>query len=82
MVALSKEILASFNSALSKMTGATRRSYASELTETYFEGSSRKAERYLNVSREMVDLGLKERKIGFTCVDAYHLRGRKKKEEE
>ena len=82
MVDLNKEILASFNSALTKMTGATRRSYAAELTETYFGGSSRKAERYLNVSREMVELGLHERKSGITCVDAYPLRGRKKKEEE
>ena len=78
---LDQHILASFNSALSKMTGATRRSYAAELAETYFGGSSRKTERCLNVSREMVQLGLKERETGITCVDAFPLRGRKRKEE-
>ena len=49
------------------------------LTIAHFDGSARKAERVLAVSRQMVDLGLKERETGIRCQDAHHLKGRKKK---
>ena len=76
---ISSEVLQSFNSALVKLTGFSRRSYAAELCETFFSNSARKMERSLNVSREMVKLGLHERRTGIRCLDNYGKRGRKKK---
>ncbi len=76
---LAAEVIASFNSALSKLTGYKRRAYAAELCEKFFESSARKMERHLKVSREMVELGLNERRTGMRCVDAFEQRGAKKK---
>ena len=76
---LAKEVLSSFNSALSKLTGYKRRAYAAELCETFFESSPRLMERRLEVSRKMVELGLKERQSGIRCIDNYENRGAKKK---
>lgn len=76
---LSPEILASFKSALTKLTGYTRRQYAAELCESFFDNSPRKMERKLNVSRTMIQLGLAEKTSGIRCIDSYHLRGAKKK---
>lgn len=77
---LAPEVLSSFNSALSKLTGFTRRQYAAELCEQYFDNSPRMMESHLNVSRAMVELGLNERRTGIRCLDAYSARGTKKKE--
>ena len=79
MKEISSEVLKSFNSALVKLTGFTRRVYAAELCETFFGNSARKMERSLHVSREMVKLGLHERRTGIRCLDNYGQRGRKKK---
>ena len=76
---LSAEILETFNSALIKLTGYDRRSFAAELCEKFFDSSPRKMESYLRVSREMVKLGLHERRTGIRCVDNYQARGAKKK---
>ncbi len=76
---LAPEVLSSFNSALCKLTGHIRRAYAAELCEQYFESSSRIMERRLKVSREMVELGLHERRSGIRCIDNYEARGTKKK---
>ena len=78
---LASEVMSSFNSALNKLTGFERRQYAAELCEQFFENSPRIMERRLNVSREMVELGLNERRTGIRCLDAYEQRGSKKKEE-
>lgn len=72
-------VISSFNSALDKLTGYKKRSYAAELCELYFDSSPRKMERYFNVGREMVDLGMHERRTGIRCLDAYEFRGAKKK---
>ena len=72
-------VISSFNSALEKLTGYKKRAYAAELCELYFDSSARKMERYFNVGREMVDLGMHERRTGIRCLDAYELRGAKKK---
>lgn len=79
MKPLYPDIIESFNLALNKLTGYERRSYAAALVTRHFDGSARKAERVLCVSRQMVELGLKEQATGIRCVDAYSLRGRKKK---
>lgn len=76
---LSPAILASFKSALTKLTGYERRQYAAELCESFFDNSPRKMERKLGVNRTMVELGLAEKTTGIRCVDSYHLRGAKKK---
>ena len=76
---LSPEVKQSLNSALNKLTGFSRREYAAELCETYFENSARKMERGLKVSRCMIELGQHERRTGIRCMDAYCLRGAKKK---
>lgn len=73
------EVISSFNSALKKLTGYNRRCYAAELCEKFFESSPRKMERYLSVSREMVKLGLHERRTGIRCLEAFQQRGAKKK---
>ena len=79
MTKLDAKIISSFNSAISKLTGHNRRLYAAELTNEYFDGSARKAERYLKVSREMIKLGLEELRSGIQCLGAFNQRGRKKK---
>ncbi len=76
---LAPEVISSFNSALIKLRGYERRQYAAELCEQFFENSPRIMERRLNVGREMVELGLHERRTGIRCLDAYNQRGAKKK---
>jgi hypothetical protein len=76
---LSPQIIKSFNSALSKLTGYERRQFAAELCVTYFENSPRMIERRLKVSREMVKLGLAEKRTGIRCIENYNERGAKKK---
>ena len=76
---LPKEVVEQFNSALKKLTGFSRREFAAELCEKFFEGKSRKMESILQVGREMVELGLHERRTGIRCIDNYSQRGRKKK---
>ena len=76
---LAPAVMKSFNSALSKLTGYKKRAFAAELCEEYFDSSPRKMERYFDVSRHMVSLGLEERRTGIRCLDAYELRGQKKK---
>jgi len=76
---LSPEVLKSFKSALTKLTGFARREFAAELCETYFDNSPRRMERYVGVSRNMIELGLHERRTGICCVDNFNSRGAKKK---
>ena len=76
---LGPQVMSSFNSALGKLTGYKKRQFAAELCEQYFDNSPRKMESHLNVSRDMVSLGLHERRTGIRCLDAYELRGAKKK---
>lgn len=76
---LAPAVISSFNSALSKLTGYQKRAFAAELCEEYFDSSPRKMESWFDVGREMVALGLHERRTGIRCIDAYNLRGAKKK---
>lgn len=76
---LSDIVTASFKSALKKLTGYKRRAYAAELAQTYFGGSARKTERALGVWRDLVTLGLHERRTGIRCLEAFGDRGAKKK---
>lgn len=79
MEKIDSTIKKSIKSALRKLTSYKRRSYAAELAHTYFDGSARKTERELGVSRSMVELGLKEEASGIRCIENFRLRGSKKK---
>lgn len=79
MKELSPEVLSSFKTALSLLTGYKKRQLAAELAVKFFAGSARKAESHLGVRRDMVELGLQELRSGIRCEDGYSLRGRKKK---
>lgn len=79
MKKLSSDILDSFKLAINLLTGYEKRKYVAELTLKYFDGSPYKIESKLGVRRCMVIKGLKERETGIRCLDAYQLRGRKKK---
>jgi hypothetical protein len=79
MEKLADEVKDSFNLALSLLTGYERRQYAASLSKKYFDGSPRKTERALSVSRLVVELGIKEQESGFRCIENFSLRGRKKK---
>jgi len=79
MEKIDSTVLTSFNSALHKLTGHKRRLYAAELANTYYDGSARKTERSLGVSREVVTLGLKEMETGIRCMENFSSRGRKKR---
>lgn len=67
---LAPTVILRFNSALGKLTGYKKREFAAELCEEYFDNSPRKIERYFDISREMVALGINERRTGIRCVDA------------
>jgi len=79
MKALSPEVLSSFKTALSLLTGYKKRQLAAELAVKFFDSSARKTEFYLGVRRDMVELGLHELRSGIRCEDGYSLRGRKKR---
>lgn len=79
VIYLGIKVIKSFNSALAKLTGCERREFAAELCEVYFDNSPRMTERRLFVSRDMVDLGLNEKRTGIRCLDNYEERGVKKK---
>jgi len=76
---LNADLLLSFNTTLSILSGFEKRKYAAEIALKYFDGSPYKMERQLNVGRDMVYKGLMERRTGIRCIDGYNQRGRKKK---
>ena len=76
---LSPQVIDSFNSALQKLTGPSRRALAAEICIEFFDSSPTKMERHLKVGRQMVKLGLQEHQSGIQCLDSYCLRGAKKK---
>ena len=73
------EVLASFKKAINLLTGYKRRAFVADLCIQYFDSSPTKIERYLSVKRHMVVTALGEARTGIRCLDAYNLRGRKKK---
>ena len=52
------------------MTGATRRSFAAEMTLPYCDGDARQAESGLGWGRHTVELGVAERRTGILCRGA------------
>ena len=72
---LDETVKGTIRDAAQKLTGARKRAFMAKVAEDYFDGSARKAERYLGWSRQSVQLGLHERRSGITCVDNYRARG-------
>jgi len=77
---LTDNIKSTFKDAAKKLTGPIKRAFMANVTNDYFDGSSRKVESYLGWSRHTVHTGLKELETGFVCLDNYTARGRKKTE--
>ena len=81
MTALTDDVIESIQSAARLLTGHLRRRFQAETTVKYCNGSARKAETTFGWGRAAVDTGLNELRTGIRCLDACHLRGRKKTEE-
>jgi hypothetical protein len=65
------------------MTGAARRAFQAEMTLKYCQGSARRAETVWGWSRDTVEVGLAERRMGIVCVGAHAAwSGRKRWEEK
>jgi len=64
------------------LTGPKKRRYAAEITNTFLDGSARKAEREFGWSRDMVFTGQRELSTGIECIDGYSFRGNKPTEEK
>ncbi len=77
---LDETVKGTIRDAAYKLTGARKRAFMAKVADDYFEGSARKAERYLGWSRKSVQLGLHECRTGITCVDNYRARGRQRSE--
>jgi len=68
--------------AASKMHGAERRSFLSEMTLKYCEGRPRLAETIFGWGRETVETGLGEKRTGIVCLGAWSAFGGNKLWEE
>lgn len=76
-----EDVLQTIQTAAKLLTGYKRRQYQAEMAVKYCGGSPRRAETTFGWGREAVNTGLNELRTGIRCLDAYHLRGRKKTEE-
>ena len=81
MEPLPDDIVETIRSAAKLLTGYRRRRFQAEVALKYCDGSPRHTETLFGWGRVAVDTGLNELRTGIRCLDAYHLRGRKKTEE-
>jgi hypothetical protein len=81
MEPLTDDLIASLKSAARLLTGHRRRQFQAEMALKYCDGSARRAEKVFGWGRDAVHTGLHELRTGIRCLDAYHLRGRKKSED-
>jgi Rhodopirellula transposase DDE domain len=82
MSGLTDDVIANLRTAAALLTGSKRRRFQAEMTLQYCDGSARRAERVFGWGREAVHTGLNELRTGIRCLDACHLRGRKKTEDQ
>src|SRR5437899_12834937 len=68
---LTDNIKSTFKDAAQKLIGPAKRAFMANVTNDYFDGSSRKVESHLGWSRHTVHKGLKELETGFVCLDNY-----------
>src|ERR1035441_10060137 len=64
-----------------ELKGNARRLFMARTVRALGKGGQRKAEEELGWDRGLIRKGEHELKSGVTCVDAFHLRGRKRSEE-
>src|SRR5215207_5020456 len=81
VAALTEDVIQTIQSAAKLLTGHKRRQFQAETAVKYCNGSARQAETTFGWGRAAVDTGLHELRTGIRCLDAYHVRGRKKVEE-
>ena len=79
---LTEKVKATILDAAKKLTGVKKRAFMAQVTEDYFDGSARKAEKNMGWSRKTVKKGQLEQETGIVCHDNYQGRGRKKSEEK
>ena len=63
------------------LTGSARRLFMARVVEQLGPGGQRRAERELGWCRVTIRKGRHELESGFTCIDAFTARGRKRAEE-
>jgi hypothetical protein len=78
---LTDSLKALFIETAKRLKGSERRRFMARTVEELGPGGQRRAERELGWSRTTVRKGAREVTSGFTCVDAYHARGRKRAED-
>lgn len=81
MSPLTDDVIQTIQAAAKLLTGYRRRQFQAQMARKYCNGSARCAETTFGWGRAAVDTGLNELRSGIRCLDAYHLRGRKKTEE-
>jgi len=81
MATLPDDMVKTIQLASKLLTGYKRRQFQAEMTHKYCNGSARQAEKTFGWGRAAIITGLGELRTGIRCLDAYHLRGRKKTEE-
>lgn len=81
MTTLTDDVIQTIQSAARLLTGYRRRRFQAETAVKYCNGSAREAETAFGWGRAAVNTGLNELRSGIRCLDACHLRGRKKTEE-
>lgn len=81
MALLTDDVVQTIQSAAKLLTGYRRRRFQAETAVKYCNGSAREAETTFGWGRAAVNTGLNELRSGIRCLDAAHLRGRKKSEE-
>ena len=79
---LSNEQVKDLKLAAAKMVGAKRRAFVAQMTNKYYQGSARKAERELGWKRTMVEKGLAEEQSGIECIGAQSYRSGSKRWEK
>ena len=77
---LSEPVKALLREAAQALTGSARRVFMARTVAELGPGGQRRAERELGWSRVTIRKGQRELASGFSCVDAFALRGRKRAE--
>ena len=72
---LNKNLIKTFKKISKNLSGAEKRQFIAEITRTYLEGNTRKAESIFGWNRNSNTLGLKELTHGMICYVDIHKRG-------
>lgn len=78
---LTDELKSLFIETAQTLTGSTRRLFMARVVKRLGKGGQRRAEAELNWNRGTIRKGVHELESGFTCEDAFSMRGRKRAED-